>query len=204
MSWLVLLHLKAPSQLSCLERSPSMLPETRSDELTHTNGYTDFQNTRVRLGPLLHSQNLFRQHLNPWLSAWLSMCDVASADLGPYLCLQLRSHSFLYRHLICHHCQSEHIRVSAAESERPPSSLCPWQPVCLLVCHQPSDLDSPTSPRLIGNENKCCEFALSWLDCLSDWNTLIMCPYVLSKRVNKYYIFNQFPLNKWDNSVRQQ
>lgn len=77
MSWLVLLHLKAPSQLSCLQRGASMLPGTRSDELTHTNGYTDSQHTRASVGPPLHSQYLFRRHLNPWLSAWLSVCDVA-------------------------------------------------------------------------------------------------------------------------------
>lgn len=77
MGWLVLLHLKAPSQLSCRRLGASMLPGTRSDALTHTNGYTDFQHTWASLCPPLHSQHLFRQHLNPWLSAWLSMCDVA-------------------------------------------------------------------------------------------------------------------------------
>lgn len=136
-----------------------------------------------------------------------------SADLGPYLRLQLRSHSFLHQHLICHHCQSEQIRVSAAESERPPSSPCPWQPVCLLVRHQHSHLDSPSSGRIIGNKEKWHEFASSWLKTKVGLNTLTMCPHrpvltsgsqLLSKRVNKYYIITNSALineiTPWDNS----
>lgn len=114
-------------RLSCLQQGASRLPGTRSDELTRANGYTDFQHASASLSPAVASP-IPSTSLN--ISIPGSLLDSLrvmwqSADLGPYLCLQLRSHSFLHQHLICHHCQSEQIRVSAAESERPPSSPCP-------------------------------------------------------------------------------
>lgn len=57
-------------RLSCLRRGASRLPGTRSDELTHTNGYTDFQHAGASLSPPLHSQYL--QH--PSTSQSLALC----------------------------------------------------------------------------------------------------------------------------------
>lgn len=57
-----------------------------------------------------------RQHLNLGLSAGLCLSvslrvTWQGANLGPYLRPQLCSHSLLHEHLICHHCQSEQIRL---------------------------------------------------------------------------------------------
>lgn len=60
------------------------------------------------------------------------------ANLAPYLCLQLCSHSLLHKHLICHHCQSEQIGLPTAESARPHSSPRPRQPASLHVHYQHS------------------------------------------------------------------
>lgn len=143
MSWLVLLHLKAASQLSCLQPRVSRLPGTRSDELTPANGCTDFQYIPVSRVRPLHRQYFFSVNISIPGSLLDSRCVMwQGADLGPYLSLQLCSHSFLHQHLICHHCQSEQIRVSAADSERPPTSPCPWQAASLPVCHPHSHLHS--------------------------------------------------------------
>lgn len=72
------------------------------------------------------------------LSASLvSLCVTwQGANLVPYLRPQVRSHSLLHKHLICHRCQSEQIRLPTAESARnallllllpsPPPTLLPY------------------------------------------------------------------------------
>ena len=142
-----------------------MLPGTRSDEPhTHT------QRERERVFFQTHTYNKLslyswlpivftvantfrRQHLNLSLSAGLglsaSLCVTwQGANLGPYLCLQLCSHSLLHKHLICHHCQSEQIRLPTAESARPPSSSSPppTRPPYVYVTNTRTVLPHPSSP----------------------------------------------------------
>lgn len=94
-----------------------------------------------------------RQHLNLSLSAGLclsvSLCVTwQGANLGPYLCLQLCSHSLHHKHLICHRCQSEQIRLPTSGSARPPSSPRPRQPASLHVHYRRSHHASPSLQHL--------------------------------------------------------
>lgn len=84
MSWLVLVHLKAASQLSCLQPGVSRLPGTRSDELTRTNGCTEFQYTQASRGCPLHSQYFFLS-----TSQSLALCLTLCVWCGKVLILGL-------------------------------------------------------------------------------------------------------------------
>lgn len=160
MSWLVALLLEPPHprpQLSCLHSTGwvhatwDMVWWTTVHTHPHgvfiqTHTYNKlFINKVFTLGcPLywLQANTFLCQHLNLSLPAGLPAFSVClcvtweGANLGPYLRLLLCSHSLLHKHLICHHCQSEQIRLPTAESARPPllpllppSSLptCPLQ-----------------------------------------------------------------------------
>lgn len=129
---------------------------THTHRLTHPPGVFIQTHTYNKLS--LHSwlpivftvANTFLcQHLNLSLPAGLclsvSLCVTwQGANLGPYLRLQLCSHSLLHKHLICHHCQSEQIRLPTAESAR--SSLFPSPPsTSLPTCPLPAF--TPCAPQ---------------------------------------------------------
>lgn len=176
MSWLVLLHLKAASQLSCLQPGVSRLPGTRSDELTRTNGCTDFQYTQASRGCPLHSQYFFLS-----TSQSLALCFTLCVWCGKVLILGL-----------IFACSSAHtpfststlsaITVNQSRSGYLQLTLATHLPLSLTTSLAPRLSPTltprlPPSPRMIRNKNKCSEFDLNLLDSRSRLNTLPMHPY---------------------------
>lgn len=181
MSWLVLLHLKAASQLSCLQPRVSRLPGTRSDELTPANGCTDFQYI-----PASRVRPLHRQYFFPSTSQSAALCLTLGVWCGKVLISGLilacsSAHTpfstSTLSAITVNQSRSGYLQLTL--NGHPPPLVPDKQPRSLSVTH--THTSTPPSPRIIRNKNKCSEFAWSLLDCESGLDNLILHPWITAQ-----------------------